>query len=152
MFRLAVFLSVVAFGVFSIALAADKETEIEALIKKAGGTTKRPLHVTYVDLSSAEIPVDDLLKRLPELPDMSHLNLNGARIGDDGSKLISKCKELTDLRISDTLITAAGICELRQLSRLTYLDISGTAIDSKGIKELAKDINAQVDWAGAYKN
>jgi hypothetical protein len=90
MFRMQINLCFLALGVLTCTATAEMEKEIEAIFKKAGGTTKRGVQIYYVDLSTAEIPVDDLVKRLPELEDLSQLNLNSTNVGDDGLKLISK--------------------------------------------------------------
>ena len=45
---------------------------------------------------------------------------------------------VTDLNLSDTKITDAGLKDIAKLQQLTGLDLSGTKITDEGLKDIAK--------------
>ena len=70
------------------------------------------------------------------LPELSQLNLAGARITDNGLEHLKQIKNLQVLELNGTPITDAGLIRLQQLKALVRLDLSGTKVTAAGIKAL----------------
>jgi len=86
-------------------------------------------YLRCVDLSSPRsyrIPLEADLQALSRLPHLTHVNLRGSGIGDQGLRYLSGLKWLTHLDLAVTEVTDEGLSHLTSLRRLTHLDLHGS--------------------------
>jgi uncharacterized protein (TIGR02996 family) len=107
-----------------------------------GPTLRREGPLRGVTLLGARRVLSDLV-RGPLLAGLSALHLTGARLGDDGVRLLSSCPALAGLatlRLGDNSVSDAGVAALARsphLSGLTTLVLRDNAIGDGGVWELA---------------
>jgi internalin A len=74
---------------------------------------------------------------LSELPSLRSLLIHrGPRVGDEALVKLSKCGELRELYLSETLVTDRGLSDIGSFPYLWSLDLSGTAISDEGCAAL----------------
>ena len=88
-----------------------------------------------LDISDTAI-TDEGLACLPQLPHLTHLNLDATRITDAGCKHLAQIATLERLSLGNTEISDAGIKYLSGLPNLRQLKLTGTRITDSSAKLL----------------
>jgi Leucine-rich repeat (LRR) protein len=73
---------------------------------------------------------------LPDLPDLTRIELRGVPITDDDLRHLTTLTQLEILDLSDTPITGSGLRYLAVLPKLRELNLSGTHIDDANLAPL----------------
>ncbi len=68
---------------------------------------------------------------------VSLIVLTGNKVTDDAMVYVARFTKLTDLRLKDTVVTAAGLGKLSGLAALKKLDLSGTKIGDDGVARIS---------------
>ena len=88
--------------------------------------------VKAVEKLGGKVTRDD---KLPGKPVIA-VNLAGTLVTDAGLKELKDFKQLTSLDLRDTQVTDAGLKELKDLKQLTTLILDRTKVTDVGIEEL----------------
>lgn len=80
---------------------------------------------------------DRELSKLPALPELKTLMLNGASITDTGLESLTKFKQLRELGLEGCRITDEGLKFLAELSELRHLNLNETQVAGTGLAHLA---------------
>jgi hypothetical protein len=134
--------------------AAD---EAEETLKSKGGTLERksyPLGSAWaVDLSGCEID-ETVTSALENLDHLAELNLKDAKLMDADLERIAGLKNsgfLTDVDLSGTAVTDAGLMHLAEKGFLTKLSVSGSQVTDAGIKEWEQQRASNPSVKGGFK-
>ncbi|HEX4613383.1 MAG TPA: hypothetical protein VH092_34680 [Urbifossiella sp.] len=93
--------------------------------------------LTFLDLAYSQSGiVDDKLKLLAPLTNLTTLRLMNTDAADDGLKHLAALPNLTDLDLYRTRVSNAGLKHLAVLPELTNLDLGCTTVSDVGLKEL----------------
>jgi hypothetical protein len=68
---------------------------------------------------------------------MYRISFAGAKLADGDLELLTRIQFVTELDLSDTLVTNDGLSHLNKLLYLRAIDLSGTAVTDKGMQSLA---------------
>ena len=128
-------------GVCSLAVAEDNADEAAAVakIELLGGRITRDearpdrpvIGVTFPEDSHVRAKFLGVLKSLPHL---TELDLSGTQITDAGLAEIEGLPELTKLRLYDTRITDAALDSLKTLPKLATLNLSRTEVTDRAVR------------------
>ncbi|MDW7996018.1 MAG: hypothetical protein RMI91_15330 [Gemmatales bacterium] len=99
-------------------------------------------------LSRTSVPNN---KRPRNAEEVTELDLSGTRVTDAGLKELAALKKLTELNLQRTPITDAGLKELAALQNLRKLQLWNTRITDAGLKELARLKSLAVLCVGGTK-
>ena len=80
---------------------------------------------------------------LGEFPELKKISLYGTHVTDEGMKNLAGLHSLTELDLSMTPVTSAGIAEIRELSGIRMLILKGTVVDDQGLGYLKSLPNLQ---------
>ncbi len=75
---------------------------------------------------------------------ITHLNLSGSGLTDEGLKELSEHKSITHLSIGMTQVTASGLKELKGFQSITFLELSGAPITDAGLRDFQEWKHLQV--------
>lgn len=122
----------------------------------------RLTHLLSLQLDDTAI-TDKGMKHLAGLTQLRSLNLNGTAVGDAGIDCIPD--GIAILKLSETLITDAGVERLTRMRSLQFLDLSNTRITDRAVESLSscrllynlnvennKLTDAAIDSLAKYKN
>jgi uncharacterized membrane protein/mono/diheme cytochrome c family protein len=107
------------------------------------------IEVSAVNASSFGDAQITLLTSLSD--QIAWLKLGGTKITDVSLKEIAKLKNLNKLHLDRTLITDAGIANLKTLPYLEYINLVGTKITDNGLRDVAtmKGLKSVYVWQSA---
>lgn len=92
--------------------------------------------VKQLKLDNTETDDAELTKICSENPELTELTLSGTKITDAGLENLLQLKKLKKLRLSKTAITDRGMSALAKCERIEDLDLSQTEIGDFGVREL----------------
>lgn len=104
----------------------------ESLACLAGLSNLKSLSITQ----SADTDSAPPLKRLPPLPRLEVLNLDGSHVSDDDLRPVAALPRLKSLSLARTNVTAAGLANLAPLACLEELAIDGERVSQEGLGSL----------------
>ncbi|MFO1501597.1 MAG: protein kinase [Verrucomicrobiota bacterium] len=81
---------------------------------------------------------DDLIEVLPQFGQLRKLELPGAQFGDEAAEALAALTHLTELRLTATRVTDAGLAKLWPLSELELLDVQHTGVTVEGVAAFSK--------------
>jgi internalin A len=121
-----------------LAIAAIKSHG--AKIEFAGDLPGSPaISVTFI---SCHMKAGDLAQ-IEALPEIRHLALNGAVVGNADLVHLAGLKDLMTLDVSDTKIDDAGLKQIAALPSLRTLNLEGTAVTHRGLIHLLSLTNLE---------
>ncbi len=85
---------------------------------------------------------DETLGRLPRLPRIRRLDLNGTRVTDAGIVPLRGLTKLQWLWLSDTAVSDAGLAHLKGLPRRELLVLRNAPVTDDGVAELQRALPA----------
>jgi hypothetical protein len=91
--------------------------------------------MTYLDLKRTSVTS---LENLSGAPKLKRIDLDGAKITDDGLKPVGGLPVLDAMTLTDTKVTDAGLKHLKSASKLTVLGLQRTQVTEAGIAELKR--------------
>jgi hypothetical protein len=89
-------------------------------------------------LGLAKTKIGDATLAALALPELTQLNISETSVTDAGLKSLTACPKLSQLKCDKTKITDAGLLALANCAALEELDASGTPITDAGVKHIAK--------------
>ncbi len=108
-------------------------------IEDAGGAVFRDSagKITGVDLHASWVTDSDL-RRLAQLPDLTHLDLSLTRIGDQGMQEIRNLPGIVDLNLYFAeYVTDEGLAAIKGWRRLKRLNVHGTKISDTTLEHIS---------------
>ncbi|HUY92127.1 MAG TPA: hypothetical protein VMV10_25520 [Pirellulales bacterium] len=109
----------------------------EDLALLAALTKLKSLTLNRVNIASKESPPDPpLLARLPALPQLESLDLEGSYVYDEDLRYLGVLPRLKSLGLQYTEVTGAGLAELARLESLEELTLDEQAESAAGFKSL----------------
>ena len=108
-------------------------------IEQAGGVVIRDAagRITGVDLRSSWVTDTDLRKLL-QLPDLTHLNLSLTRITDQGMQELKNLRGIVELNLRFAeLVTDEGLGAIKEWKKLKRLDVHGAKISDTTLDHIA---------------
>src|SRR5688500_3641875 len=108
-------------------------------IEDAGGAVIRDASgkITGVDLRASWVTDTDLRKLL-QLPDLTHLDLSLTRITDQGMQELKRLTGIVDLTLHFAeLVTDEGLAAIKDWKKLKRLNVHGTKISDTTLDHIA---------------
>ena len=91
---------------------------------------------------------DDGLRCVGHMTALTHLQLIGVKIGDEGIVHLKPLSNLQSLALRSTLVSDSAIDEVVQIRSLRYLGVDETAITREGADRLSAVMpNCRVGWS-----
>jgi internalin A len=94
-------------------------------------------NLKYLNLDRSRI-TDEGLKNLPWLPRLTNLSLSNTQVTDAGMEALTKLQNLEVLRLDRTRVKNAGLSIIAELPNLKNLSLWKCVIDDEGVAYLSK--------------
>jgi RNA polymerase sigma factor (sigma-70 family) len=118
----------------------------------AGSGARKTIGPTILVFTMPRKTTDADLKGLPDLPFHFGLHLMGnSLVTDAGMKELKGLKNLTELNLFGTQVTDAGLKEIKELKNLTELNLRATNVTDVGLGELKELKNLNFLFLGNTK-
>jgi internalin A len=78
----------------------------------------------------------EVLKRLPELPRLTHVSLAGPQVDDSSVQMLQKLPGLRELSLKETNITSVGLANLRAMPELRALLLAGSTVNDETLRDI----------------
>lgn len=120
------------------------EKELQGIASEVGLEVMRyegedglePFFSLSMTFPPAHITDESLKKLSPYYAYFRKVSIVGSEISDDGLYLVGKMKNLKELYLQKTMVTADGLAYLKGLPELEMLNLSYTKVDDSGIIQL----------------
>ncbi len=126
--------------VLKLKVSAPDEKDIEALRKVGLIVNNLAQDQNLIEVSAVNAPNfsdGQIGLLLPLAEQIAWLKLGGTKITDAALKEIAKLKNLNKLHLEHTVVTDAGVANLKTLPYLEYVNIVDTKVSDAGLKNIA---------------
>ena len=83
------------------------------------------------------------MEYVSSLDELTHLELWGTSVGDDGLERLSRLKSLEVLELSGSAVTDSGMVHLENMQNLQRLHLHRTAVSDVGLESLVRLTNLE---------
>jgi Leucine-rich repeat (LRR) protein len=105
-------------------------------VRAAKDLPSSSFQVLKVQFPPSALMVDDDLRHLVPLANLTELRLYNAHVGDDGLAHLRSLTKLSELELSGTHVTDAGLANLKGLTGLERLELQSTRVANAGLVHL----------------
>ena len=100
-------------------------------------------HISLYEMPTKAADLSDL----PSLPNLTDLNLFGARVGDEITPTLAACGKLRAVWLKG--LTDAGLAPLHEAKQLRFLNVSDSEITAAGLQQLRSALpKCDISWKG----